>query len=191
MNRYFIRAFHCLFQVVLVFILSIASLIIYFIDASRWVTRIPDAWLLKVSRKHLQNIWFFCAILEMLCRKVTLDNFFSRFNSIYGTIIANLIATILIALLVLLFLRPRPSHKRCWPNIRNLMLSCYSEEVERCQKWSNNITQQIDLAFNIFFMVYFFIRVSKIIHFIVFSFISLILTLKRSQIECQQCKHFI
>mgnify|MGYP004577101593 CR=1 FL=1 len=37
---------------------------------------------------------------------------------------------------------------------------CYSEEVERCQQWSNNITQQIDLAFNIFFMVYFFIRVS-------------------------------
>ncbi|XP_054081660.1 calcium-activated potassium channel slowpoke isoform X30 [Zeugodacus cucurbitae] len=33
-----------------------------------------------------------------------------------------------------------------------------SEDVERCQKWSNNITQQIDLAFNIFFMVYFFIR---------------------------------
>uniref|UniRef100_V9I7W7 BK channel n=3 Tax=Apis cerana TaxID=7461 RepID=V9I7W7_APICE len=33
-----------------------------------------------------------------------------------------------------------------------------SEEVERCQEWSNNITQQIDLAFNIFFMVYFFIR---------------------------------
>ncbi|XP_065349952.1 calcium-activated potassium channel slowpoke isoform X2 [Cloeon dipterum] len=33
-----------------------------------------------------------------------------------------------------------------------------SEEVERCQKWSDNFTQQIDLAFNIFFMVYFFIR---------------------------------
>ncbi|XP_059056803.1 calcium-activated potassium channel slowpoke isoform X18 [Achroia grisella] len=33
-----------------------------------------------------------------------------------------------------------------------------SEDVERCQKWSDNITQQIDLAFNIFFMVYFFIR---------------------------------
>ncbi|XP_066591594.1 calcium-activated potassium channel slowpoke [Prorops nasuta] len=33
-----------------------------------------------------------------------------------------------------------------------------SDVVERCQKWSNNITQQIDLAFNIFFMVYFFIR---------------------------------
>lgn len=35
-----------------------------------------------------------------------------------------------------------------------------NEEVERCQPWSTNITQQIDLAFNIFFMVYFFIRVS-------------------------------
>lgn len=35
-----------------------------------------------------------------------------------------------------------------------------NEKVERCQKWSDNITQQIDLAFNIFFMVYFFIRVS-------------------------------
>ncbi|XP_026321789.1 calcium-activated potassium channel slowpoke isoform X25 [Hyposmocoma kahamanoa] len=33
-----------------------------------------------------------------------------------------------------------------------------SEKVEKCQKWSDNITQQIDLAFNIFFMVYFFIR---------------------------------
>ncbi|BES88243.1 Calcium-activated BK potassium channel alpha subunit [Nesidiocoris tenuis] len=33
-----------------------------------------------------------------------------------------------------------------------------SEEVEKCQKWSDNVTQQIDLAFNIFFMVYFFIR---------------------------------
>ncbi|KYB25105.1 Calcium-activated potassium channel slowpoke-like Protein [Tribolium castaneum] len=33
-----------------------------------------------------------------------------------------------------------------------------NEGVERCQEWSNNITQQIDLAFNIFFMVYFLIR---------------------------------
>ncbi|KAB0801936.1 hypothetical protein PPYR_04122 [Photinus pyralis] len=32
------------------------------------------------------------------------------------------------------------------------------DKVERCQEWSSNITQQIDLAFNIFFMVYFFIR---------------------------------
>lgn len=40
-----------------------------------------------------------------------------------------------------------------------LSFSC-SEEVERCQTWSENFTQQIDLAFNIFFMVYYFIRVS-------------------------------
>ncbi|XP_065208102.1 calcium-activated potassium channel slowpoke [Planococcus citri] len=33
-----------------------------------------------------------------------------------------------------------------------------SEEVERCVGWSENFTQQIDLAFNIFFMVYYFIR---------------------------------
>ncbi|KAG5672707.1 hypothetical protein PVAND_002814 [Polypedilum vanderplanki] len=33
-----------------------------------------------------------------------------------------------------------------------------NDKVEHCEKWSNNITQQIDLAFNIFFMVYFFIR---------------------------------
>jgi len=33
-----------------------------------------------------------------------------------------------------------------------------SEGVEKCIPWSHNITQQIDLAFNIFFMVYFFIR---------------------------------
>lgn len=39
-------------------------------------------------------------------------------------------------------------------------VSFFSEEVEKCQSWSNNVTQQIDLAFNIFFMVYFFIRVS-------------------------------
>lgn len=33
--------------------------------------------------------------------------------------------------------------------------------VEMCVRFSENITQQIDLAFNIFFMVYFFIRVSS------------------------------
>ncbi|XP_076350891.1 calcium-activated potassium channel slowpoke-like isoform X2 [Tachypleus tridentatus] len=33
-----------------------------------------------------------------------------------------------------------------------------SEEVEKCEQWSTNTTQQIDLALNIFFMVYFFIR---------------------------------
>ena len=35
-----------------------------------------------------------------------------------------------------------------------------SDTVETCIPWANNKTQQIDLAFNIFFMVYFFIRVS-------------------------------
>lgn len=40
------------------------------------------------------------------------------------------------------------------------VLSHSSEGVEQCKEWSSNMTQQIDLAFNIFFMVYFFIRVS-------------------------------
>ena len=35
--------------------------------------------------------------------------------------------------------------------------------VETCTPWVENTTQQIDLAFNIFFMVYFFIRVSFIL----------------------------
>merc|ERR1719232_2173444 len=33
-----------------------------------------------------------------------------------------------------------------------------SDTVEQCVPWKENTTQQIDLAFNIFFMVYFFIR---------------------------------
>lgn len=37
----------------------------------------------------------------------------------------------------------------------------YRSGVEKCEEWSENTTQQIDLAFNIFFMVYFFIRVSN------------------------------
>lgn len=32
--------------------------------------------------------------------------------------------------------------------------------VETCEKWSTNASQQVDLAFNIFFLIYFFIRVS-------------------------------
>jgi hypothetical protein len=40
------------------------------------------------------------------------------------------------------------------------LLMIYSEGVEQCIPWAENTTQQIDLAFNIFFMVYFFIRVS-------------------------------
>jgi len=35
----------------------------------------------------------------------------------------------------------------------------YSESVESCEKWAESTTQQVDLAFNIFFMIYFFIRV--------------------------------
>ena len=38
-----------------------------------------------------------------------------------------------------------------------------SDAVESCVPWAENTTQQIDLAFNIFFMVYFFIRVRKAI----------------------------
>ena len=34
--------------------------------------------------------------------------------------------------------------------------------MEQCVPWKENTTQQIDLAFNIFFMVYFFIRVGYI-----------------------------
>lgn len=47
----------------------------------------------------------------------------------------------------------------------NLFFQLFSEEVEHCRAWSNNYTQQIDLAFNMFFMVYYFIRVSGIINF--------------------------
>ena len=36
-----------------------------------------------------------------------------------------------------------------------------SDAVETCIPWAHNTTQQIDLAFNIFFMVYFFIRVKR------------------------------
>nr|XP_027200074.1 calcium-activated potassium channel slo-1-like [Dermatophagoides pteronyssinus] len=32
------------------------------------------------------------------------------------------------------------------------------DNVEKCQKWNENVTQQFDLALNVFFMVYFFIR---------------------------------
>src|SRR6218665_3788157 len=35
------------------------------------------------------------------------------------------------------------------------------QEVESCEKWAHSTTQQVDLAFNIFFMIYFFIRVSS------------------------------
>ncbi|KPM05063.1 calcium-activated potassium channel slowpoke-like protein [Sarcoptes scabiei] len=37
-------------------------------------------------------------------------------------------------------------------------LDASNDSVEKCQKWNENTTQQVDLALNIFFMVYFFIR---------------------------------
>lgn len=37
----------------------------------------------------------------------------------------------------------------------------FSLAVESCEEWADSTTQQVDLAFNIFFMIYFFIRVRK------------------------------
>ena len=44
--------------------------------------------------------------------------------------------------------------------LRNKHKHYFSDAVETCVPWAVNKTQQIDLAFNIFFMVYFFIRVT-------------------------------
>lgn len=35
----------------------------------------------------------------------------------------------------------------------------FSRPIETCQKWKESVSQQIDLGFNLFFMLYFFIRV--------------------------------
>ena len=45
---------------------------------------------------------------------------------------------------------------------KNLKSSLFSPnfQVETCVSWSDSPSQQIDLAFNIFFLIYFFIRVS-------------------------------
>ena len=48
--------------------------------------------------------------------------------------------------------------------IKFLILINFSDTVETCVPWAENTTQQIDLAFNIFFMVYFFIRVGNIFY---------------------------
>ena len=40
-------------------------------------------------------------------------------------------------------------------------LSRANDGVETCHPWSMSTTQQVDLAFNVFFMIYFFIRVSR------------------------------
>ena len=55
---------------------------------------------------------------------------------------------------------------RCADHAIILMLfSVFSSggHVEICVNWSESTTQQVDLAFNIFFMIYFFIRVSETI----------------------------
>ncbi|GFU80413.1 calcium-activated potassium channel slowpoke [Trichonephila clavipes] len=44
------------------------------------------------------------------------------------------------------------------PNFADTGHSTKGDGVEMCQSWATNTTQQIDLALNIFFMVYFFIR---------------------------------
>ena len=46
----------------------------------------------------------------------------------------------------------------------------FSFGVETCTPWVENTPQQIDLAFNIFFMVYFFIRVRFWLHHIFLIF---------------------
>lgn len=40
--------------------------------------------------------------------------------------------------------------------------SCRNTSVETCVPWAKSTTQQVDLAFNVFFMIYFFIRVRGI-----------------------------
>lgn len=35
--------------------------------------------------------------------------------------------------------------------------------MENCDRWAESPSQQVDLAFNVFFMIYFFIRVSIVI----------------------------
>lgn len=72
-------------------------------------------------------------------------------QSATGRILVILVFMLSIASLVIYFI----DASRIGPNNGQ-----YSEGVEKCQKWSESATQQIDLALNIFFMVYFFIRVS-------------------------------
>ncbi|XP_022655992.1 calcium-activated potassium channel slowpoke-like isoform X3 [Varroa destructor] len=61
----------------------------------------------------------------------------------------------MIWLLLLLILLKKPSQKIIY---RMFVLLIEDDGVEKCQAWAENTTQQIDLALNIFFMVYFFIR---------------------------------
>lgn len=72
-------------------------------------------------------------------------------QSATGRILVILVFMLSIASLVIYFI----DASRIGPNNGQ-----WSEGVEKCQKWSESATQQIDLALNVFFMVYFFIRVS-------------------------------
>ena len=74
-------------------------------------------------------------------------------QSATGRILVILVFMLSIASLVIYFI----DASRIGPNNGQ-----YSEGVEKCQKWSESATQQIDLALNVFFMVYFFIRVSVV-----------------------------
>ena len=55
--------------------------------------------------------------------------------------------------------------KNSFPLLKIQNIFLHSDAVETCIPWASNKTQQIDLAFNIFFMVYFFIRVSHFVQF--------------------------
>jgi len=77
-------------------------------------------------------------------------------QSATGRILVILVFMLSIASLIIYFI----DASRIGPNNGQ-----YSEGVEKCQKWSESATQQIDLALNVFFMVYFFIRVSNALRF--------------------------
>ena len=80
-----------------------------------------------------------------------------------GKILVTLVFILSIASLVVYFIDAGKYEQRisCKASYSELTFALnLSEGVEQCVPWKENTTQQIDLAFNIFFMVYFFIRVS-------------------------------
>lgn len=89
-------------------------------------------------------------------------------QSATGRILVILVFMLSIASLVIYFI----DASRIGPNNGQ-----YSEGVEKCQKWSESATQQIDLALNVFFMVYFFIRVSVLSISILFALFANVTTL--------------
>ena len=73
-----------------------------------------------------------------------------------GRILVCLVFILSISSLVIYFI---DASRQIFYAKEQLQYSCSSDGVETCIPWLENTTQQIDLAFNIFFMVYFFIRV--------------------------------